>query len=373
MRQNNKYLAGLYLLFVTFLFPAGCRQGSDQGNNPGTEKTEVPAPSDSISCENNLPSRFDVHPDMVLVHGGEFTMGGDSVWGRADEFPGHRVRVSSFYIDRHEVTNARFRAFVEATGYVTVAERKPDWKEMRKELPPDTPRPPDSVLVAASLVFHAPSHPVALDNAAVWWRWVKGADWRHPEGPGSSIEGKDDFPVVQVSWDDARAYAEWAGKRLPTEAEWEFAARGGLKGAIYPWGNEPIDDGPLKANTWQGHFPDRNTEKDHYYALAPVMTYPANGYGLYDMAGNVWEWCADWYDPGYYARCLMKGTVSDPGGPEKSFDPAEPTIPKKVLRGGSFLCTDQYCSGFRVSARMKSSRDTGLEHTGFRCVISAGR
>lgn len=324
--------------------------------------------SDSAGVARSAKANLD---EMILIKGGEFVMGGDSVWGRPDEFPRHRVKLSSFYIDVHEVTNRQFRGFVEATGYVTTAERKPDWDEIKKQLPPGTPKPPAETLVAASLVFTPPNHPVSLNNASAWWSWVAGADWKHPAGPGSTIEGKDDYPVVQVSWDDAVAYANWAGKRLPTEAEWEFAARGGKKNSIYPWGNEGIDKGKVKANSWQGNFPNQNTDRDHYLRAAPVKSYPANGYGLCDMAGNVWEWCSDWYRADYYAACQRRGLVENPQGPDDSNDPDEPYAQKRVTRGGSFLCTDQYCSGFRVAARMKTTFDTGLEHTGFRCVVSA--
>lgn len=347
------------------------------------------AQKDSASCcTSNMPSRFgevsgtqsgiSADPNvkaslenMVYIPGGTFTMGGDSVWGRADEFPRHQVKVSAFYMDKHEVTNAEFRAFVKATGYITTAERKPNWDELKTQLPPGTPRPPDSVLVAASLVFSPPNHPVSLDNAAQWWSWVPGASWLHPEGPESTIDGKDNYPVVQVSWEDAQTYAKWAGKRLPTEAEWEFAARSGKNNVIYPWGNQPIDQGSVKANSWQGHFPDKNSAKDNYYRVAPVMSFAANDFGLYDMAGNVWEWCSDWYRSDYYQQCVQQHMVENPQGPDEPLDVDEPTVPKRVTRGGSFLCTDQYCSGFRVSARMKTSWDTSLEHTGFRCVVSA--
>ena len=312
---------------------------------------------DSIAGTNN----------MQLIPAGSFEMGGNNPQASSDEFPVHQVWVDSFYIDRTEVTNAEFRRFVEATGYVTTAERKPDWEEMRKTLPPGTPRPPDSVMVAASLVFHATRGPVDLRDYSQWWSWVPGTNWRHPQGPSSDIEGKDDNPVVQVSWDDAMAYCTWAGRRLPTEAEWEWAARGGLLNPIYPWGNEPIQQGKAKANSWEGQFPYLNEEKDHYLRAAPVKSYAPNGYGLYDMAGNVWEWCSDWYDAGYYGN-LKRGLARNPTGPAKSNDPAEPHIPKRSLRGGSFLCNDSYCSGYRVSRRMKSSPDTGLEHTGFRTV-----
>ncbi|MEX0987418.1 MAG: formylglycine-generating enzyme family protein, partial [Bacteroidales bacterium] len=239
---------------------------------------------------------------MVYIPGGTFTMGGDSIWGEEDEFPRHRVKISPFYMDKHEVTNAQFREFVEATGYVTIAEQKPEWEELKKQLPPGTPRPDESLLEAASLVFSEPNHPVTLDNAAAWWRWVTGANWRHPQGPESSINGKDNEPVVHVAWEDAAAYAKWAGKRLPTEAEWEYASRGGLKDAIYSWGNQAINEGEVKANTWQGNFPIDNIKRDSYYRLSSVMSYSPNGYGLYDMGGNVWEWCSDWYRPDYYAE-----------------------------------------------------------------------
>jgi formylglycine-generating enzyme len=255
---------------------------------------------------------------------------------------------------------------VKATGYVTTAERKPDWEELKQQLPPGTPKPPDSVLVAASLVFSPPAQAVALNDYSQWWTWQKGADWRHPQGPGSSIAGKEQFPVVQISWFDAQAYCKWAGKRLPTEAEWEWAARGGLQNRVYPWGNEGLDAGKVKANTWQGHFPDQNASTDGFPGLAPVRSFAANGYGLYDMAGNVWEWCSDLYHHQYYSQ--VEGGVTDPKGPETSYDPYEPLARKRVIRGGSFLCNDSYCSGYRVSRRMKSTEDSGMEHLGFRCV-----
>jgi formylglycine-generating enzyme required for sulfatase activity len=304
---------------------------------------------------------------MVYIPGGVFDMGADNDQASPDEYPKHKVEVSPFYMDVTEVTNAQFKAFVAATGYVTTAERKPDWELLKKTVPPGTAKPPDSILVAASLVFRSTNGPVDLNDYSQWWSWVPGADWRHPEGPGSSIAGKDHYPVVQVSWDDAVAYCRWAGKRLPTEAEWEFAARGGLVNNVYPWGNEPVNAGTPKCNSWEGQFPYYNEQKDGYVKAAPVQSYPPNGYGLYDMAGNVWEWCSDWYDAAYY-KTLSGHTAINPKGPARSYDPQEPTIPKKSLRGGSFLCNDGYCSGYRVARRMKSSPDTGLEHTGFRCV-----
>lgn len=297
-------------------------------------------------------------------------MGADNQQGQSDEYPKHRVFVERFWMDATEVTNAQFAQFVKATGYLTTAERKPIWEELRKQLPSDTPKPSDDVLIASSLVFKAPSKAVSLADYSQWWQWIAGADWCHPNGPGSSIVDKENCPVVQVSWEDAVAYATWAGKRLPTEAEWEWAARGGLKNAIYPWGNEPVEAGKSKANSWQGHFPDQNSGRDGFYETAPVKSFAPNGYGLYDMAGNVWEWCADWYRSDYYMTNSAHKAIKNPKGPGQSYDPDEPTVPKRVQRGGSFLCNDLYCSSYRTSARMKSSPDTGLSHSGFRCVKS---
>jgi sulfatase modifying factor 1 len=309
--------------------------------------------------------------DMVLIAGGSFMMGADNNQADKDEYPKHEVTVSDFYIDKTEVTNAEFEKFVNATGYITTAEKKPDWEEMKKTLPPGAAKPPDDELVAASLVFKETKNPVDLNDYSQWWDWVAGANWKHPEGPGSTIKGRENYPVVQVSWYDAMAYCKWSGKQLPTEAQWEFAARGGRINQIYPWGNEHVNAGKPKANTWEGKFPYDNEKKDGFVKMAPVKKYPPNGYGLYDMAGNVWEWCSDWYDADYYKNKNAKNT--DPKGPAKSFDPAEPLMPKHSLRGGSFLCNDSYCSGYRVSRRMRSSPDTGLEHTGFRCVKKISR
>ncbi|MDR3712271.1 MAG: formylglycine-generating enzyme family protein [Puia sp.] len=375
--------------------PAGKQSGTTAGEPD--RQTAGQTTDSALHCTSNIPARFPSAASpadlshgggnmtgrgsgggqgpvsvgtMVKIPGGEFLMGAADREGRPDEYPRHHVRVDAFLMDATEVTNAQFRKFVEATGYITTAEKKPDWEELKKQLPPGTPKPPDSLLVASSLVFTPPGNPVEdLRDVGQWWSWVKGADWKHPQGPGSTIKGKDNYPVVQVSWDDANAYAKWAGKRLPTEAEWEFAARGGLVGQPYTWGSEPIDEGKPKANTWQGHFPDKNLATDGYDRAAPVASFPPNPYGLSDMAGNVWEWCSDWYDANYYKE-LAGSLAVNPRGPSKSYDPDEPATPKHTVRGGSFLCYASYCASYRVSARMKTSPDTGLEHTGFRCVVS---
>jgi formylglycine-generating enzyme required for sulfatase activity len=303
---------------------------------------------------------------MVLIAGGILDMGGDNKQASPNEYPKHKVSVDSFWMDETEVTNAQFEQFVTATQYITVAERPIEWETMKKELAPNTPKPPDSFFLPGALVFHATPQPVRLNDASLWWRWILGADWRHPEGGESNIKDRMDHPVVQVAWEDAVAYAEWAGKRLPTEAEWEWAARGGKKNTIYPWGNEDVNKGDPKANFWQGVFPFTNQLKDGFYSSAPVKSFPPNGYGLYDMAGNVWEWCADWLDFAYYQKAESRKPNNL--GPDRPYNPTMPLLKEKVMRGGSFLCSDNYCSGYRNARRMGSGTDTGLNHTGFRCV-----
>lgn len=355
-----------------------------QPHTDNKAKAVIPPKSNSVCCESNIPARFPGlqnkadntlapgskvdHTGMVWVKNGTFMMGADNDQASADEYPKHQVTVNGFWMDATEVTNAQFEKFVKATGYITTAEKKPDWNELKKQLPPGTPAPPDSVLVPASLVFKSATHKVSLNDYSQWWEWKKGASWQHPRGPASNIKGKENYPVTQVSWYDAQAYCKWAGKRLPTEAEWEWAARGGLKNNIYPWGNEPVDKGKPKANIWEGDFPYRNTLKDKFYYIAPVKSFLPNGYGLFDMAGNVWEWCADLYNNQYYST--LGENAINPQGPAKSYDPEEPLAQKRVIRGGSFLCNDSYCSGFRVARRMKSTEDSGMEHVGFRCVAN---
>ncbi|RFM27505.1 formylglycine-generating enzyme family protein [Deminuibacter soli] len=307
---------------------------------------------------------------MVWVAGGTYTMGGVGKFARPDELPLHQVTVDGFWIDQTEVTNAAFTQFVAATHYITEAEKKPSWEELKKQVPPNTPEPDEATLVPGALVFTQTAQAVDLHDYSQWWRYVPGASWKHPEGAGAAAPAAN-HPVVQVCWYDAAAYAKWAGKSLPTEAQWEYAARGGLSGKEYSWGDDaPADTQHDKANIWQGQFPATNTQQDGYVLTAPVAAYAPNGYGLYDMMGNVWEWCADWYRPDTYQTEKAAGALHNPQGPDKSYDPEEPYAAKRVVRGGSFLCNASYCASYRPAARMKTSPDSGENHTGFRCVMT---
>lgn len=294
---------------------------------------------------------------MVWIPAGRFSMGSDYEMFQ-DARPIHTVELDGFWMDKTPVTNAQYAEFVKATGYVTVAERKPNPKEY--------PGVPADKLVPGAVVFSPPKEAVSLDNVGQWWNWVPGASWRHPEGPQSDLKGRENHPVVCVSWDDAAAYCKWAGKRLPTEAEFEYAARGGLTQKAYVWGDEFRPNGKIMANTFQGHFPNKNQQQDGFARTSPVGSFAANGFGLQDMAGNVWEWCSDWYRPDYYAQSPAR----NPQGPADSYDPQEPGIQKRIQRGGSFLCTDQYCSRYMPGGRGKGATDTGTSHVGFRCVLS---
>jgi sulfatase modifying factor 1 len=303
---------------------------------------------------------------MVLIPGGSYKMGADDDTGMPDEYPLHPVKVDSFWIDEHEVTNAEFKAFVQATGYVTTAEIPISKEEYMQAAGPGAPAPDSAMLLPGSLVFVPTKAAVDLNDVSQWWSFERGANWKHPEGPESNIDGKDQFPVVHISWDDAQAFASWAGKRLPTEAEWELAARGKLTGKPFPWGDEIPQMGKAKANIWNGHFPYENTQTDGFYNIAPVKSFAPNGYQLFDMAGNVWEWTADWYDNSWYSK--EKPDVHNPQGPNTPFDAMDPQSPKRVIRGGSFMCSDEYCRGYRVSARMKTTPSSGLSNLGFRCA-----
>jgi formylglycine-generating enzyme len=297
---------------------------------------------------------------MVWIPGGEFWMGSQEK-SMSDAHPLHLVYVDGFWMDKTEVTNKQFEHFVQATGYVTVAERKPHAK--------DFPGVFEEHLVPGSLVFTPPADSVPLNNFFAWWRYVPGAHWKQPEGRSSTIKGRENHPVVHIAYEDALAYGAWAGKRLPTEAEWECAARGGLDRKRYCWGDQLKPHGIWQANIWQGRFPYENTLEDGFYGTSPVGSFPVNGYGLYDMSGNVWEWCSDWYRPDYY-RTLTATITRNPQGPSTSFDPDDKGVDKRVLRGGSFLCSDRYCRRYVPGGRGKGAPDTGACHIGFRCVLA---
>jgi formylglycine-generating enzyme required for sulfatase activity len=298
---------------------------------------------------------------MVWIPGGTFLMGSNSHY--REEAPAHQVTVDGFWMDKFTVTNEQFRRFVEETKHVTLAERPPN--------PEEYPGAKPEMLVPASMVFQKPRHRVDLRNPYNWWGYVPGANWRHPEGPEHTLKGRNEHPVVQVAYEDAEAYAKWAGKALPTESEWEFAARGGLEAAEYSWGNEFAPGGKPMANTWQGEFPWQNLKADGFLGTAPVGSFPANGYGLYDMAGNVWQWTTDWFQSHHLARSCCASFNPQGGDRDRSYDPRQPDIriPRKVMKGGSYLCAPNYCHRYRPAARMAQPIDTSTCHLGFRCIV----
>lgn len=331
--------------------------------------------NDKKLAENNHNNKVDnslkssVQDGMVLIAGGTYTMGALKQSNTRDAKSPQPVKVNSFWMDETEVTNAEYTKFVTETGYITIAERPVDWEEMKKTLPEGTPKPSDADLQPGSMVFTAPATAVPLDNYGRWWSWINGANWKHPEGPDSNIIGKDNYPVVHVTYEDAEAYAKWVEKRLPTEAEWEYAARGGLDKKEFAWGEELTPNGIYLANFFQGEFPYQNTASDGFVSIAPVKSFAPNTYGLYDMVGNVWELCSDFYEvKAFDPNCCHTILVENPQGPEKTVDPNDPLAIKRVVKGGSFLCSAQYCSNYKPSGRQGASYDSGMNHTGFRCV-----
>jgi formylglycine-generating enzyme len=357
-------------LAVVSVFAIGC--APSQSSVPAESHTghQVPASTTprTTSVEvriNDSPAPGPAPQGMVWVPGGTFWMGCEGC-GMPDALPVHVVEVDDFWMDRTPVTNTEFQKFIAATGYVTVAERPlkaSDYPGVSKDL-----------LVPGSAVFNPTSKPVPLDNPLQWWRYTPGASWKHPQGSTSSVRGREQHPVVHVAFEDVSAYAKWAGKRLPTEAEFEFAARGGLDRNLYPWGNDLKPQNKPVANTWQGQFPASDSGEDGYTGTSPVEAFPANGFGLYDMGGNVWQWCADWYRPDYYASLAATGQMTrNPQGPGDSFDPQEPGAVKRVLKGGSYLCTDQYCARYLVGSRGKAEVTSGASNLGFRLVRPAGQ
>ncbi len=348
----------LYIPILALLVMISC---NDKKELATTEKP-------FLSCKTELPNNSE---KMIWIAGGEFTMGAAKQSNTKDAKPFQRVKVDGFWMDETEVTNAQFKKFVDATNYVTVAERKVDWEELKTSLPEGTPKPAEEDLQPGSLVFIPPAGAVPLNDYTLWWSWKIGTNWKHPEGPNSSIVNKDNFPVVHIAFEDAMAYAKWAGKRLPTEAEWEIAARGGAEEKEFAWGDELTPKGKFLANYFQGTFPYKNAGMDGYIGTAPVKSFPPNSFGLYDMIGNVWELCFDFYEVTDFdpSSCHTVALVN-PKGPNKTNDINDPYAIKHVIKGGSFLCSEEYCSNFKPSGRQGASYDSGMSHTGFRCVKS---
>lgn len=385
-----------YQFLIFLLLLSACTSSEDQDEQAPAPKELSCSLTDPLPGKQFLDQKFlsrikRIETDseqanstegMVLIKGGCFDMGADDIPGfdqlaptaraQKDEYPKHSVEVSDFYMDEHEVTIAQYLEFVQATGYVTVAEQDIDWEELKKQLPPGTPRPDESQLKAGALVFHYVPKGTPRDDLGNWWAYVLGANWKNPDGTAPPIDGILNYPVTQVSWYDAMAYAKWAGKRLPTEAEFEYAMRGGHNNLMYPWGNASVNEKTLRGNFLQGNFPYDNQAADGFEGIAPVKQFAPNDFGLFDMAGNVWEWTADWYSPYYYEELAKQNkTASNPKGPEKCQEIYEPSATNKVVRGGSFLCNDSWCSGYRNARRMRLSPDSGMQHLGFRLVRDA--
>ena len=362
-----------YILYIFLLSSVlACKEVFEENETVGDMAEKGSEIQKELDFIEEPPAGMETPKGMVWIPGGKFVQGAvdDDKMALNHEKPAHAVVVDGFFMDETELTNAQFKKFVDETGYVTIAERQIDWEEMKKQLPPNTSKPHDSILQPGSLVFKKAKNKVPnLYDYSQWWDWKIGANWRQPYGKGSSIEGKENFPVVHIALEDALAYCKWAGRRLPTEAEWEYAARGGNDKGIFTWGEDGSKLSEM-ANTWGGIFPSSNTMEDGYENKSPVKSFPPNEYGLYDLAGNVWEWTQDWYNVQYYQEVKNKGTLKNPLGAARAFNPANPQIAGKVIKGGSFLCNASYCASFRISARMANSTDSAQEHLGFRTVAS---
>lgn len=368
--MKNPILAAAMFLFAALALIAsmayrGTAPPSSESHALEENQSRTPHPQGSAAmAQTSDAPRFH---GMVFLPSGTFTMG--ALDSAPDEFPPHEVELDGFWIDTHEVTNSQFAEFVKATGYVTTAEQPPELRSLQ----PGVNREEIKILPELNQPGSICSYQLDSRNdidpekgAYSWWQYVPGANWRHPEGPESSVDDRMNHPVVHVSWLDAVAYCKWAGKDLPTEAQWEYAARGGLKDQSYPWGSQRNPGGQWLHNVWQGEFPISNSGDDGFLHTAPAGSFPPNNFGLFDVSGNVWEWCKDYYQPEYYSA----SSRSNPPGPGTSFDPMDPSVIKRVQRGGSFMCSEQYCIGYRTTARMKGEEDTGAFHTGFRCVIN---
>lgn len=359
------------LIFLVLVGVVSCKDGAKKETNQQVildVKEEAP----EISVVKDKPENVIAPEGMVWISGKVYEQGAvvEDTIAMQHEKPAHTVAVDGFFMDITEVTNAQFAKFVAATNYITKAERALDWEELKKQVPPGTPKPHDSILQPGSLIFKKTKERVQnFYDYSQWWVWKIGANWQHPYGPKSSIKGKENHPVVHVTYEDAMAYCKWANRQLPTEAQWELASRGSLERKSYNWGG--TDTGlHEKANTWDGRFPDSNSGVDGFEGSAPVRSYPANSYGLFDMAGNVWELTRDWYHVEYYQQLKDQGIVKNPQGPDLAFNPNNTRVQEKVLRGGSFLCHKSYCASYRNSARMANTLDSSAEHIGFRTIVT---